>query len=458
MKRKQAILCVDDESIVLTSLRDQLMRGFPSEVRIELAESGEEALEVVDELNKEGYELPLIIADQIMPGMKGDELLTAMHKKYPKTLKIFLTGQADACAVGNAVNDANLYRYIQKPWNEEDLKLTVERALDSYNKDKKLAVQNRRLKKLYAKAQKEIDERIKVEKLLEKTNRNLENLVYERTRELSLTLDNLKKTQDQLIVQEKMASLGMLSAGVAHEIKNPLNLINSFAGLNLELGRELEELLNSYEKTQPSQPIDNIRETIRDLLSNSKNILEEGVRADKIIRSMMHHARDGKNDMAVFSVNELVREALTLAYHGLKTSDNPFDFQIKTNLDESAPEMQVMGQALSRVLVNLINNAYYAMKEKKAQMGDGYTPKLTVSTRDTAKFFEIRIKDNGPGMEKDVLKKIFDPFFTTKPPGKGTGLGLSISHDIICRGHQGKLEVDSKKGGFTEFVISLPKK
>jgi signal transduction histidine kinase len=454
--KKQAILCVDDEAMVLTSLRDQLARHFRGGPRIELAESGEEALEVVGELADEGFELPLVVTDQIMPGMKGDELLAAVHKLFPKALNILLTGQADARAVGNAVNEANLFRYIAKPWDERDLALTVKRALDSYEQEKRLAEQNKRLEALYARAQKEIEERKKIEELLAETNQNLENKVLERTRELTRTLENLKNTQNQLIMKEKLASLGMLSAGVAHEIKNPLNFINSFASLNALRAKELESLVLSLETGPKQVDFGEIRETLRDLVSNSNNILEEGLRADRIIRSMMHHVRDSKSETETIDVNELLGESLNLAYHGMRGKDGYFDAEIETDFDRDAPDLPVMGQALSRVFVNLINNAYYAMKEKKMRLGEEYSPKLKVSTRKKGNFFEIRIRDNGEGIGTESLEKIFNPFFTTKPPGEGAGLGLSISHEIVCRGHRGRMEVESDKGRHTEFIISLP--
>jgi signal transduction histidine kinase len=455
--KKQAILCVDDEMLVLMSLRDQLMRNFGSFYRIELAESGEEALEVMEELENEGYEMPIIITDQIMPGMKGDELLTAAHKRYPRSLKIFLTGQADAQAVGSAVNTANLYRYIPKPWDEHDLQLTVSTALQSYNQDKQLAEQNRLLENLYQIAQQEIEERKRVEALLAETNQNLEKKVSERTRELSKTLENLKNTQDQLIVQEKLASLGRLSAGIAHEIKNPLNFINSFAALNLDRTSELKEIIDTGKFPVPSKTGEEIREILDDLVSNAENILEEGRRADRIIRSMLLHARDSSTELQSRNINELLKEAVNLAYHAMRSKDSFFNVAMDTIFDSHVPDSMIMVQALNQVFVNLINNACYAMMEKKRILGDKYMPRLNVSTRNNPEHIEIRIRDNGKGISEKSIGKIFDPFFTTKPAGEGAGLGLNISHDIICRGHGGEIQAISEEGQYTEMVITLPK-
>jgi signal transduction histidine kinase len=455
--KKQAILCVDDETLVLTSLRDQLMRNFGSLYRIELAESGEEALEVMEELENEGFEMPIIITDQIMPGMRGDELLTAAHQLYPKTLKIFLTGQADAQAVGSAVNKANLYRYIPKPWDEHDLRLTVSTALQSYNQDKQLAEQNRMLENLYQIAQQEIEERKRVEALLAETNQNLEKKVSDRTRKLSKTLKNLKSTQDQLTVQEKLASLGRLSAGIAHEIKNPLNFINSFAALNLDRTSELKELIETKNLPLSSNKDKVIREILDDLVSNAENILEEGQRADKIIRSMLFHARDSSTKPQSHNINDLLKEALYLAHYAMHGKDSFFNVAIDSIFDEQIPNSMLMVQALNQVFVNLINNACYAMMEKKRILGDKYMPQLNVYTRNRPEHIEIRIRDNGTGISEKSIGKIFDPFFTTKPAGDGAGLGLNISHDIICQGHGGDIQAISKEGQFTEMVIKLPK-
>ena len=453
---KQAILCVDDEALVLTSLRDQLVRYFGSQQRIELAESGEEALEVIEELKTEGFELPIIITDQIMPGMKGDELLTAVHERYPKALKIFLTGQADAQAVGNAVNRANLYRYLSKPWDEEDLRLTVGTALQSYDQEKELAEKNDLLEKLYHRAQQEIEERKRIEGLLEETNQNLEKMVSGRTKELTMTLKNLKTTQDQLIIQEKMASLGRLSAGIAHEIKNPLNFINSFAALNLDRANELKESLEAQKCVIALNSCKEIFEILNDMVSNSKNILEEGQRADKIIRSMLLHSRDSTSALQEQNINELLQEAVNLTYHAMRSKESFFSVSIQTDYDEKIPLLLIMPQALNQVFVNLINNAYYALSGKKMLMSDNYFPKIKVSTQRGKDHIEIRIRDNGTGISEKQIVKIFDPFYTTKPPGEGAGLGLSICHDIICRGHGGEITAKSEEGKYTEMIIRLP--
>lgn len=454
---KPVILCVDDEDFILTSLRDQLLYHLENDYIIEVAESGEEALEVLEELLEEGIEVPLIISDQIMPGMKGDELLIKIHERYPRALKIFLTGQADISAVGNAVNNANLYRYIAKPWDEADLRLTVTKALYSYSRDKQLAEQNELLEKLYAQAQREIDERKRVEALLAEANQTLEQKVVERTQELSQAVENLKKTQNQLIVQEKMASLGMLTAGIAHEIKNPLNFINSFAALSIELACEIEELVESQKECMDPDTCEKLAEILKDLQSNAAHINEEGQRADSIIRSMLIHSHGTTGHFQETDLNALLGEAVNLACHSMRGKDTYFDISIEADYDPSLEPLQIIPQDVSRVFVNMINNAYYATREKKKRLGEGYVPQLNLGTRNLADHIEIRIRDNGTGIPAGIVSEIFNPFVTTKPEGERTGLGLSISYNIVVQGHQGKIEVDTEEEEYTEFIITLPK-
>lgn len=454
---RPAIICVDDEPLILTSLRDQLLHHLGSQYSIEIAESGEEALELLEELMAEGTDIPLIIADQIMPGMKGDALLIETHQRCPQALKIFLTGQADAQAVGNVVNAANLYRYISKPWDEADLKLTVTKALYSYNQQRQFAEQNRLLEKLYAQARQEILERKRVEKLLAEANQTLEQKVKARTQALSRAVEDLQKTQNQLIMQEKLASLGMLTAGIAHELKNPLHFINSFAALNVELSRELAELLREPLAGIASETAKTAGRLLGDLADNAGSIHAEGKRADRIIQSMLMHARNRSCQPQPTDLNRLLDEAAHLAYHGMRGKESRMAVDIRTDYDESLPEIPVFAQDLMRVFINLIHNAYDAMEEKQDRSDTDYQPGLTLSTRDQGETIEIRIKDNGAGVPRSVQADIFTPFYTTKPAGQGTGLGLSISYEIIVGGHGGEMTLHSQEGAFTEFVLCLPK-
>lgn len=269
------------------------------------------------------------------------------------------------------------------------------------------------------------------------------------------TLSELKSTQSQLVLSEKMASLGELTAGIAHEIQNPLNFVNNFSELSSELISELDEEVENK----------NFREIVfitKDLRKNLDKINEHGKRASSIVKGMLAHSRDGNREKEFCDINNLADEYLRLAYHGLRAKDKTFNAKISVNLDESLPKIKVVAQDISRVLLNLINNAFYAVTEKAATHPDQYEPSVMLSTEYVNRRIEIRVKDNGPGIPEEVADKIFQPFFTTKPTGKGTGLGLSISYDIITKGHNGKLSMITETGqngnteSGTEFIIVLP--
>lgn len=445
---KPTIVCVDDEMIVLNSLRHQLRRFLGSDYQIEIAESGSEVLEVLEELSEDEVEVPLIICDQIMPGMKGDQLLATIHRQYPQMLNILLTGQADVTAVGNAVNLANLYRYMAKPWSEHDLKLTVMEALRRYFQDQKLAEQNELLQKLYEQAQEELLERKRMEGLLAEANRTLEEKVRERSQ--------------QLIEQDKMASLGALTAGIAHEIKNPLNFINSFAALSIQWTQELNELLDEELNRFDAEKRAEIAELLQYIEENSNSIYEAGLRADSIVGSMLLHSRSSNRNVQETNLNDLVTHAVHLAYHSMKSKKVNFQVEVETQYDSTISMLPVVRQELNRVFVNLINNAYDAMYEKFESLSEeeqyDYLPRLMISTKNHPDKVEIRIRDNGPGISQEVREKLFNPFFTTKQTGQHTGLGLSITYDIIVHRHQGTIEIETEEGEYCEFIIGFFKK
>lgn len=281
------------------------------------------------------------------------------------------------------------------------------------------------------------------------SNRSLEMRVQERTQALSRTLKNLENTQNQLIMQEKMASLGILTAGIAHEIKNPLNFVNNFAFLSLDLLNELKTLLHQ----QPAA----VEEILQHLQVNLSSIYEEGQRADGIVRGMLLHARGMRGQRQLTDINHLVQEAVNLAYHSMRSQGRYLNVNIETDYEVPLPQLVVVAQDLSRVLVNLLNNAYYALYIKQRQQQADYQPVLSVQTQNTPEWITIHIRDNGSGIATAVRDKIFTPFFTTKPAGEGTGLGLSLSYDIIVQGHQGELAVETEEGQYSEFIIKLPK-
>lgn len=273
--------------------------------------------------------------------------------------------------------------------------------------------------------------------------------------------EHLQATQQQLITQEKLASLGQLTAGIAHEIKNPLNFVNNFAALSVELAAELHEeiakIIDSGANIADRDQRAAIEDILAALMQNAEKINHHGKRADSIVKSMMQHARGASHQRERTNLNALLEGAVNLMYHGLRANDASFNITIEKDYDESTGELEVAPQDLSRVFLNVLNNAAYAAHQKKKISPQNFSPTLSVATRNLNGKVEVRIRDNGNGIPKDICEKIFTPFFTTKPAGQGTGLGLSISYDIIVQQHRGQIEVKSEEGLFTEFVISLPK-
>lgn len=483
------IICVDDEKTILNSLKEQLIDHFEEQCGIEMAEGGEEAIELVKELLEEEYEIPVIISDCIMPDMKGDELLTHIHVLSPKTLKIMLTGQANTVAVVNALNHANLYRYISKPWEKEDLILTVSEALKSYFKDQKIERQNQVLQQMNV-------------------------MLTERTQELSQVLENLKATQQELIHSEKMAALGQLIAGIAHEINTPLGAIRSSVGNIISfLSQTLVQLpeffqLLSKEQQQdfiallqksvqkPStnfsakeerkfkralihqleeQAIENavtLADTLVDmhvydnieaflpLLKNHKSLLilqtayklsslqkstqtiETATdRVSKVVFALKNYARyDQSGEMVPTNLTEGIETVLILYHYQLKQG-----IEIHRSYAE-LPLVMCYPDELNQVWTNLIHNALQAM---------GNEGGLTIETgmKNQSEVF-VNITDTGIGVPDEIKSKIFAPFFTTKPPGEGSGLGLDIANKIIKK-HEGDIIVESIPGK-TTFSVFLP--
>ncbi|RIV18103.1 hypothetical protein DYU11_29550 [Fibrisoma montanum] len=294
------------------------------------------------------------------------------------------------------------------------------------------------------------------ERLVQGQNVMLENKVEQRTHELNRqkeelqrTLDQLRATQAQLVQREKMASLGELMAGIAHEIQNPLNFVNNFAELSVEMLDELNDELANDRKEEAEQLID-------DMKPNLQKIVHHGKRADSIIKSMLEHSRSSSGTKQATDINALADEYLRLAYHGQRAKDKSFNAELVMDFDRSLGAVEVMPQEMARVLLNLYNNAFYAVAEKARQQPTGYQPQVKVSTHRDNGTVEVRIKDNGTGIPRELLTKIFQPFFTTKSTGQGTGLGLSLSYDIITNGHGGQMIVNTEAGQFTEFVVSIP--
>ena len=280
--------------------------------------------------------------------------------------------------------------------------------------------------------------------------------VEARTRELAASLENLRTTQDRLVQTQKLASLGQLTAGIAHEIKNPLNFVNNFSGVSAELIDELQATLKGIPLNDRARA--EIKELTDTLKGNLDKVVQHGKRADAIVKNMLLHSREGSGEHRVVDINALVEESLNLAYHGARAEKQGFNITMERSLDPAAGQADVFPQDVTRVLLNLISNGFYAATKRRAGAdGDGYEPTLVASTRSLGDRVEIRIRDNGTGIPPEVKEKMFNPFFTTKPAGEGTGLGLSISHDIIVKQHGGSIDVETMPGEFTEFRIILPR-
>jgi GAF domain-containing protein len=279
--------------------------------------------------------------------------------------------------------------------------------------------------------------------------------VQQRTHELSRSLDDLRAAQDRLIQTEKLASLGQLTAGIAHEIKNPLNFVNNFSALSSELTAELAVLLRDAELTDSMRrEVEELTQMLRD---NLDKIVQHGKRADSIIKNMLLHSREGSGEQREIDINALVEESLNLAYHGARAEKPGFNVKLKREFDPGAGIVEGFPQEITRVLLNLVSNGFYAVAKRAAGDGANFEPELVATTRGESDNVEIRIRDNGTGIAPEVKERIFNPFFTTKPPGEGTGLGLSMSHDIIVKQHGGTIHLETEPGVFTEFTIKLPR-
>ncbi|OYU94401.1 MAG: hypothetical protein CFE21_16610 [Bacteroidetes bacterium B1(2017)] len=271
-------------------------------------------------------------------------------------------------------------------------------------------------------------------------------VLQEQKDKVESTLQKLKSTQAQLIQSEKLASLGELTAGIAHEIQNPLNFVNNFSEVSVELVQEIKEERQKPKENQDESLVDEI---FNDISQNLEKITLHGKRASSIVKGMLEHARTSTGEKELTDINALADEYLRLAYHGLRAKDSTFNSDFKTDFDEKLPKIEAIPQDIGRVLLNLINNAFYATKGVK-------NPLVEIKTACVENGIIVRVKDNGKGMSEATKAKIFQPFFTTKPTGEGTGLGLSLAYDIVTKGHGGTLEVESTEAEGTTFIIQLP--
>ena len=323
-------------------------------------------------------------------------------------------------------------------------------------KKQRKAIESERLRAQEKEKQYVITEALKSELEVQVAERTA--ALTQQKEELQVALNELKSTQAQLIQSEKMASLGELTAGIAHEIQNPLNFVNNFSEVNAELMAEMKDAIEKGD-------MEEVKAIADDVIANEQKINHHGKRADAIVKGMLQHSRSSGGQKEPTDINALADEYLRLAYHGLRAKDKSFNATMKTDFDETIGKITIIPQDMGRVILNLITNAFYAVTEKKKPLTpDGrlnplfkdYVPTVTVSTKKAGNKVLISVQDNGNGIPLQVLDKIFQPFFTTKPTGEGTGLGLSMSYDIVTKGHGGELKVETKEGKGSEFVIVLP--
>jgi len=399
------ILAVDDNPQNRELLKRMLERQGYS---VTTAANGEECLRLIA-----AQRFDLVLLDVIMPGLSGFDVLNRIRTSEQwRNIPVIVVSALDESSAAIRCIEMGAEDYLPKPFDPVLLKARIGATLEK---------------------------------------KHLRDQEMRYARELEQALEELQRAQDKLVVQEKMASLGALTAGIAHELKNPLNFITNFAALAREAAGELQKEL---EKSEPDRgEIGYLAGTIA---GNVGRIEEHGKRADRIVRGMLLHSRGQAGTRELSDINALVDEALNLAYHGIRARDHSFNVNIRRELQPGLPAIPVRAEDISRVLLNILNNAFYAMQEKRKTAPPGYAPELLAQTTHQEDSIAITIEDNGNGVPAAIQKKIFDPFFTTKPAGSGTGLGLSISFDIV-RAHEGSLSVESEPGQFARFRIVLPR-
>jgi signal transduction histidine kinase len=400
---KGLLLVVDDNA----SNRDLLTRRLEREGYASVqAVDGREAL---DRVRRPGIDLVLL--DVMMPGLDGYQVLEIMKgDEVLRHIPVIMISALDEIQSVVHCIERGAEDFLPKPFDPVLLRARVGASLEK------------------------------------KRLRDAERRQHE---ELERTLERLRRTQDQLIVQEKLASLGSVAAGIAHEIKNPLNFVTNFAAVAASLTEEIREDLGEEGVKKVEDALDSLDQCVG-------KIVEHGKRADGIVRAMLLLSRGQGSEKQATDLNKLLAEAGTLAYHGLRAQDSSFNCTLESDYDPAVGELMVVPQQVSRVFLNIINNACYAVHQRSKAAGNSYSPLVAIGTRRRGEQVEIRIRDNGTGIPREIAAKIFDPFFTTKPAGSGTGLGLSISHEIIVQGHQGELAVESAEGEYTEFILRLP--
>ena len=381
----------------------------------------------------------LILLDIKMNDMDGYEV--CQHLKADKQTQgipvIFIS------ALGETLDRVKAFSmggadYVTKPFQQEEVLARVKVHVQLRALTKTLEAQNIQLEEQNTCLKEEIKQRLAAEAILHKT------------------LQKLKAAQEQIIANEKLTFLGTLTAGIAHELRNPLNFVYNYAEGSMELIEEVMTELDHQSEHWSGEALVHITELLMDIRDNSVAIYQHGQRAEGVIRSMMQHARTGSNQYESTDLNALLAQAVQLAYHSMRAKNPSFNIAIHSDYDPSIGHLKLVASDVSRAFINIIENAYHALRIKRNDIGEEFTPTLWVTTCRLSDSVEIRIRDNGTGIAPEIRKKIFHPFFTTKPVGEGTGLGLALTQDIIVRQHQGTLEVATEVGAYAEFSITLP--
>jgi signal transduction histidine kinase len=405
------ILVVDDNATNRALLAEHVTHLGHSVVT---AVNGRQALKV---LREEPFDL--VLMDVLMPEMNGFEALQQIRadERLRPIPVILISGLDELASVVHGI-EGGAEDYLSKPFDPVLLRARIGASLEK---------------------------------------KRLRDAEQRRAEELERALQQLQAAKDRLVVQQKMASLGSLTAGIAHEIRNPLNFVTNFAQLAVELVGELQAVLAGQVGRFDPAAAAEVDDLLTHLTQNVGKIHEHGRRADAIVHGMLLHARGQGGERTKTDLNSLVAEYVNLAYHGLRGQDATFQVALETDLDRTVPPIELSPQDLSRVILNLAHNAFYAAHQKRRHDGPGFTPRVQVRTLNLQDMVEVRVRDNGDGIPLALREQIFTPFFTTKPAGAGTGLGLSISYDIVVQMHKGNLRVESEEGKFAEFIVTLPK-
>jgi signal transduction histidine kinase len=409
--RPGSVLVVDDNGVNRYLLAQSVTNlGHHATV----APNGRVALDLLA-----GEPFDLVLLDLLMPEMDGYAVLERMkaEPRWREIPVIMVSGQDEIASVIRCIA-LGAEDYLPKPWDPILLRARIEACLEK----KRLRDEQRK-----------------------------------KSEELEQTLVQLRRTQDQLIMQEKLASLGTLTAGIAHEIKNPLNFVTNFAQLAVDLVADLRRELGGQRDRLAAEVVGEVDDLLCQLEQCAGKIDEHGKRADSIVRGMLMHSRNRPGERQPSDINALVAQSVSLAYHSLRGQDPAFNVAIEADYDPAIGMIGVIPQDLGRVFLNIAHNACYAAHEWRKSAGAAFAPRIRVTTRDRGDCVEVRIHDNGGGIPEHVRDKIFNPFFTTKPTGAGTGLGLSISYDIVVQSHGGCLRVETEQGSHSDFIIEIPK-